>query len=303
MPTGPKPFQGYEEQADLLESRGMDMGDRADAVARLRQVNYYRLSGYWYPFRRLSNGVREDRFYDGTCFSDIIKLYEFDANLRAMTFACLAPIELTIRALLGHELGRVHACAHLEPISVLGPRAKGPEYARWLATYTAELNDSREDFVAHHHAKYGGVLPVWAAVEILDWGGLTRLFGFAERPTQNAVAGAFGLRAPQLESWLKSLNIVRNVCAHHGRLFNRSFALTPKLPAVGVYPGLDAAAPFNRTFGQLTLIQHLLRHHGIGRPTVLPKLMQAFPNVAGVPISHTGAPTEWTANPLWSTTS
>ena len=141
---------------------------------------------------------------------------------------------------------------------------------------------------------------MWAAVEVLDWGSLTALYGFSPRNVQDAVADAFGLSAPQLESWLKSLNIVRNVCAHHGRLFNRVFALAPRLPAFGRFPGLDAAGPFNRTFGQLSLIQHMLHEQGIGRPTVLPTLLRSFPVVRGVPISHTGAPHGWESISIWA---
>ena len=155
------------------------MGDRESAEATLRRVNYYRLSGYWYPFRKQAEGGREDDFYEGTRFSDVVSLYEFDARLRAATFAALVPVELAIRALLGHELGRVDPCAHLDP-ALLGPTARrGDRYSIWLEKYRRELRWSREDFVKHHDKKYGARLPVWAAVEIIDWGSLTHLFRFA----------------------------------------------------------------------------------------------------------------------------
>ncbi|MGK0722005.1 hypothetical protein [Leucobacter sp. W1478] len=41
-----KGYKTYEQQVDLLEGRGMDMGDREGAAEMLRRVNYYRLSGY-----------------------------------------------------------------------------------------------------------------------------------------------------------------------------------------------------------------------------------------------------------------
>lgn len=164
-----KAYRTYDQQVDLLASRGMDVGDRDRAVSVLRRVNYYRLSGYWYPFRRQVGGKRVDDFYPGTRLDDVVALYEFDARLRAATFSVLAPVELAIRALLGHELGRAHPCVHLDP-DLLGPTARqGDSYRRWRDGYELELDRSREDFVAHHHAKYGGVLPVWAAVEVLDW--------------------------------------------------------------------------------------------------------------------------------------
>lgn len=299
-----KAYRTYEEQVELLAGRGMTIGDRSKAIATLQRVNYYRLSGYWYPFRQQIGGHRVDDFYPGTSLDDVVALYEFDARLRAATFSVLAPIELALRAHLGHELGRLDPCAHLEP-TMLGPTARrGGSYKKWIDGYDLELSRSREDFVAHHHNKYGGRLPVWAAVEVLDWGSLTWLYGFAPRNVQDAVADACGLRAPQLTSWMKALNLVRNTCAHHGRLFNRVHTLSPKLPKVGVHPDLDAVSTdWARTFGQLTLIQFLLDRLELGRTTLLPAVMKSYPTVRALPITHMGAPTDWqNTSTLWAST-
>lgn len=296
-----KAYLSYDDQVDRLALRGMDVGDHDSAVGVLRRINYYRLSGYWYPFRQQIGGVRADDFYPGTRLDDVVALYEFDARLRAATFSVLAPIELALRALIGHELGRIDPCAHLDP-GLLGPTAqRGDSYSKWLENYDLELSRSREDFVGHHHQKYGGRLPVWAAVELLDWGSLTYLYGFAPREVQDAVADACGLRGPQLTSWMKSLNLVRNTCAHHGRLFNRVHTITPKLPRVGVHPDLDTAAKaWSRTFGALTLIQFLLDRLDLGRMTLLPAVMKSFPRVALIPLSHLGAERDWqTTSRLW----
>lgn len=297
-----KAYKTYAEQVGLLAGRGMDMGDPEAAVETLRKVNYYRLSGYWYPFRKLTPSGREDDFYSGTRFSDVVALYEFDTRLRATTFAALAPVELAIRALLGHELGGIDPCAHLDS-SKLGPTAQHDvQYSRWVERYEAERSQSREDFVEHHANKYGGRLPVWAATELMDWGSLTYLYGFSPRGVQDAVAGACGLRAPQLTSWLKALNLVRNTCAHHGRLFNRVHTITPRLPNVGRHPDLDAVSTdWSRTFGQLTLVQFLSDRLGVGRSKLLPAVMKSFPTVQIVPISHMGVPDGWQdASPLWA---
>ena len=101
---------------------------------------------------------------------------------------------------------------------------------------------------------------------------------------------------------MKSLNVVRNVCAHHGRLFNRVHTLTPRLPKVGVHPDLDAATTeWNRTFAQLTLIQFLLNRLELGRTRVLPAVVRTYPTVAALPLTHIGAAKDWeTASQLWA---
>ncbi|MCT1607543.1 Abi family protein, partial [Nesterenkonia massiliensis] len=266
------------------------------------RVHYYRLSGYWYPFRELTSAGRRDDFYPGTRFSDVVALYEFDTRLRAVTFAALTPIELAIRALLGHELGRIDPCVHLDASKLGATARQGDKYSKWVKRYEHERNQSREDFVLHHEQKYGGRLPVWVATELLDWGSLTYLYGFAPREVQNVVAGECGLSAPQLTKWLKALNLVRNTCAHHGRLFNRVHTITPKLPKVGLHPDLDAVnTDWSRTFGQLTLIQFLLDRLGVGRNRMLPAVIKSYPTVPIVPLTHMGVPEQWQdCSPLWS---
>ena len=135
-------------------------------------------------------------------------------------FTALTPIELAIRAHLGHELGRLDPLIHLDPykLGIKVRTLKEKKYNGWRRRYEHELKSSREDFVNHHKQKYGGNLPVWAATEIMDWGSLTYLYELSPRSVQNTISSQCGLNAPQLRSWLKALNIVRNICAHHGRL-------------------------------------------------------------------------------------
>lgn len=296
----PKPFRQYHEQVALLRERGMHVPDEDAAVRELRLVNYYRLSGYWYAFRETTGGARGDRFRPGTNLEDVLALHRFDERLRTTVFDALAPVELALRAALGHALGRLDPCAHLRP-DLLGPLARsGDGHRNWLERHRGEIARSREEFVEHHRSGYRGVLPVWAAVEVMDWGTLSRLLGFAPPSVQTEVSERFGLRAPQLTSWLRALNVVRNACAHHGRLFNRAYAIRPKLPPVGADRSLDTArASMNRTYGQLTLVQYLRVRSGLGTATQLTSVVRAFPSVSLVPFSDTGAPPGW-ETPVWT---
>lgn len=299
-----KEFKTYNEQVDILVRRGMDIGDRDEAIFLLQQVSYYRLSGYCYPFREFKNSSRADTFFPGTRLRDVVDLYRFDSRLRTATFTALTPIELAIRAHLGHELGSLDPLIHLDPnkLGVTVDTPKKEKYNSWRKRYDRELESSREDFVNHHKQKYGGNLPVWAATEIMDWGSLTYLYELSPRSVQNIISSQCNLTAPQLRSWLKALNIVRNICAHHGRLFNRVHAISPKLPAQGTHTDLDCInTDWKRTFGQLTLVQLLLDRLNVGNKKLLPTVVQSFPEVQIVPISHMGAPDNWqTASRLWS---
>lgn len=308
-PLPGKVFKTYEEQVELLRSRGMVVEDTDEAIQVLRSVNYYRLSGYWYTFREFKpdGSGRGDTFKAGTTFKDVVALYDFDVRLRAAVFTSLAPIELSMRALLGHELGRIDPQVHLRP-ELLGSTARksgstsvSPRFASWSQKYEGELKRSQEDFVNHHRERYGGQLPVWAAVEILDWGKMTHLYGLSPDAVREAIAAEVELTAPQLESWLKSLNIVRNYAAHHGRMFNRVYALKPKLPESHKQPELASLEPVkNRTFAQLALIQFLLAQLKVSNSKLIPAVMRTYPEVRIVPLSRMGAPSNWGAHPLFT---
>ena len=207
-----KQFKTYGEQVELLRQRGMRVNDPEHAEMLLARLNYYRLSGYWYPMRRFSqgDGTAQDKFVDGASFDLVVALYGFDEQLRHSVFIELDRVELAIRTKLGHELGRLDPLIYLDP-QRLNARARQRNkdgrsvHEVWLRKYQSALKASKEDFVAHHKSKYGGTLPIWAAVEIMDWGMLSYLYGMSPNIVRKRIAQPCDLTGPQLESWLKFL--------------------------------------------------------------------------------------------------
>lgn len=130
-----------------------------------------------------------------------------------------------------------------------------------MEKFKEAVNQSKEDFVQHHREKYAGELPIWVAVEVMDWGQLCRLFGMAPQAAQREVADACQLSVAQFGSWIRTLNVLRNLAAHHARIFNRSFDITPKLNGNPCFDGIREVK--NRAFCQLTLIQYLHRRLGL----------------------------------------
>lgn len=114
-----KQFKTHSEQIALLRERGMLIESDSKACRLLDQVNYYRLSGYWYSWRKLlETGERAGSFIAGTTLADVVAVYMFDCKLREAVFTCLAPIELSVRFMLGHELGHIGSFAHRHPDSL-----------------------------------------------------------------------------------------------------------------------------------------------------------------------------------------
>ena len=286
----------------------MRIEDRERAERALRTLNYYRLSGYWHTMREIGAdaGSGRDAFREGASFDLVMGLYEFDERLRAAILADLAPVELALRALIGHHLGKIDPLIYRE-VSQLGSVAKatckrgGTEHQVWMCRFDRALRESKEDFAAHYRKEYKSEVPVWVAVELMDWGMLSYLYRMAPEEVRDDVAEICKLSAPEMESWIKCLNILRNLAAHHSRVFNRGFSIKPKLSEDG---RLDIIRDVtNRAFGQLTLVRYLSHELGLPDRGRLPQVLALFPDNDLVPFSRLAAPPGWERHELWVPTS
>lgn len=99
-----KPHLQYPELVTLLRGRGLNVGSELNAVATLKRVGYYRLSGYLYPFRQIAEVGRGDRFVAGADFDSAVGLYDFDERLRSLLAEGLSIIEVALGARVAHVL-------------------------------------------------------------------------------------------------------------------------------------------------------------------------------------------------------
>ena len=200
--TYDKPHLTLDEQASLLQSRGMVL-DRDQAVKWLGMIGYYRLSGYWYPYRVLADGARTDQFLEATSLEQVVHLYDFDRRLKLLMLDALERIEIGMRCrVVGYTLGLRGPYAYLDPANFERKFARAPappkvepapqpadsdesaeqepapvsRYEEWLAKVDEAQVRSHENFVTHFMTKYDGRLPTWVVTELLDFGGLSVLY-------------------------------------------------------------------------------------------------------------------------------
>ncbi|QPK93614.1 Abi family protein [Actinomyces sp. zg-332] len=154
------------------------------------------------------------------------------------------------------------------------------------------LQKSREDFVLHHRTHYDGKLPIWVAVEIMDWGGLmSNLYSISPEKTRRLIAEQVYLSAPQLESWLKSLNIIRNYVAHHGRVYNRVFDIKPKLPRNEAWTIVKNQS--HKLFAIIVMIYYLHQKLELNNFEPIDSLIENFPGTSEEMTLFTGIPNDW----------
>lgn len=299
------------EQIELLTQRGMIV-DNDLAVQWLANVSYYRLSAYWYPARLVNlDGTRSDRLADGTTFDDVVALYEADRKLRAVVHDGMERIEIAIRTRVGELL-----CAD-DPLSYSDPARfrSNFDHAAWMdfAANRIARAGRRNTAIEHYRSKYGAQYPFWVLAEVLDFADLSRLFEGLPARDQRRIAEGLEIvvnlealsRNQQQKAkgqspfvrWLEQLTIIRNTCAHHGRLWNTSFAPAPTA-ALRTQDDFTRLPPgqSERIFGALIVMAHLLRVVSPGTTwpeKVADLLNEAFlPNPLVSPASM-GIPTGW----------
>jgi abortive infection bacteriophage resistance protein len=251
-----KPPLSFEDQAELLLSRGI-VGDRSLMIERLSVVNYYRLSGYWFPFRQPDNTFKKD-----TSFDVIWKRYVFDRRLRLLVIDAIERIEVTIRTQLAyHHSHRCHDPFAYANDSATLPGIDSIERARFLLEIENETTHSKETFVEHFRNKYGDLhqhMPVWMASEVMTFGCLLTFFRGSHPDIKKEIASIFHVHDIVLYSWLLALNVVRNICAHHGRLWNREMGIRPKIPKKSQLWHTPVEVCNDRIFGILTICKYCL---------------------------------------------
>ncbi|MDY2777511.1 MAG: Abi family protein [Collinsella sp.] len=225
-----KPFLTFEEQADLLISeRGM-VADRDVLIRHLQDVGYYRLSGYWHIHKK--NG--SDEFWEGTTFERVWETYVFDRQFRLVVLDAVERVEVYMRTQLAYLLAEQTSPFGFLEMSGL-PRLKPENYDRFMKKCHEAYTRAKagEPFAKHFDEKYGDLHdlpPYWVLVNLMDFGMVVTLYKGAPVFVRGRIAGDLGVSAKVLDSWLVTVNTVRNICAHHGRLWNRTIGNPPMIP-------------------------------------------------------------------------
>ena len=206
------------------------VADRATLIKRLSMVNYYRLSAYWHPFR-ISNDPN-DRLIAGTTLDVVWEHYVFDRQLRLIIIDAIERAEVAVRA----QLVNLHALEYGPFGYLLKSTLPGitiDNHQRLLDRLHTEEKNSRETYVAHYRSKYDNeiALPLWIACELMTFGNLFTLFTGLKTKHKKTLAKRYGLNVPVFGSWLKTLNQVRNLCAHHARIWNRVYGIQAIIPS------------------------------------------------------------------------
>lgn len=294
-----KPSVSIADQIALLESRGLVVPDHAKAAHCLQHISYYRLRAYWLPFEDAAPGDGNHQFKAGASFDDVLALYVFDRRLRLLVMDAIERIEVSLRGSWAHHLAMKYG-----PHGYLDPSHydRADHYAKAFTTLIEEIERSKDTFIVHYRTKYSDPEhpPIWMTAEVMSLGQLSKWLGNLKlRADRQAIAKPYGLDEKVLVSLAHHLTYVRNICAHHGRLWNKQFTVTMTVPnSPGSLKLAMNSASARRLYNTLAVVGYLV---GIVAPgsqwrRQLIELINSCPLADETAI---GFPTNWRNLPAW----
>lgn len=311
-----KPPLNYTDQVKLLESRGLNIGNKKRAERLLANVSYYRLSAYMLPYKVCNHGIVQDQFRPGTTFDMVYDLYKFDRKLRLLLFDAIERIEVALRTQIVYQLSLKYGSHWQDRQDIF----RTPRQCRRRdgTTFTDDVfrdiqehiqdqlrNNRSETFIQHYRSTYDTPTnpPSWMSVEIMYFNQLSRICeGLKQRADVVGIAKYFGLPPKQFLSWLHALNFIRNLCAHHARLWNRDMNIVPeKLDFARTLTWISNPNTVrrNKVYYTLCMINYLLQT--VNTRSSLKKrlktLLQQYQHV--IDLSSMGFPTNWESEDMW----
>lgn len=287
-----KPSLSVEKQIEHLKIKGLVFEDETRAERYLNTISYYRLSGYFLPFKK------NDSFLPGTTFDQILQLYIFDRKLRLLTLDALERIETAFKAYLINEMSLV-AGAHW----YLNPQNFSSKFnhnglIKILKKETGHNSPQKQSRACrHYYSKYDTpeFPPIWVVAEVLSLGTFSMFFQrLADPNIKKKIAKPFSLNPKVLSSWVHSITSTRNICAHHSRLWNKTFAITP----IKANKYKQQLTENSKYFAQAIVIQDLLLSIS-NNPSWSQRLYDLLQECPLDIHTNMGFQRDWEKDPLW----
>lgn len=206
----------YDDQIGILKSRGLIIDNKEFAKSILKNIGYYKLSGYYKFFYKDLREAKEKQFKEGTKFEDIYKLYILDKELRDLLFSVMSDIEISFKSNIAYITSNKYGVEVWKDGRVL------PDAVRLFIK--RELDKSNKNKIIRHHIDhYEGKYPIWVVMEILSFGTVSKMYqGLPVDDKKDIAKVYYNHKHQYIEQWMESITNLRNKCAHHERIIGES---------------------------------------------------------------------------------
>jgi len=291
-----KQHKTFHEQLEILKQRKLTIPNDSYALSKLQHINYYRLSAYFLPFTHPKDGDKKDIFLQGSTFEDIVQLYYFDTELRKIIFEAIESIEIYFRTQITYF--------HTQKYDSLGYLKKenfevSQEFFNdVIQNLKSETKRSKEIFIKHFKSKYKTTdLPLWVVVEVISFGTLSKIYSMLKTDEQKEVISQLkGINNKVFKNWLHSLSVVRNICAHHSRLWNKTLGVKFGVPRkLNEFKDIKS----DKLFFVLSTIEYILTSIGEDEIDFKSKIKALIAKYPKVNLESMGYTQNWEQNPIW----
>lgn len=216
-----RPVTTVSEQLDILIRKGLIVPKRQDGIKLIREVGYFRLKGYCLAYL----DADFNQFQANVTIDVIREAYRFDGELKSLLLLTCQHLEIHLKAVMGRILSSIYAPVLPANAFFRKSAADGWREAMALAYQRAR---PREVYVEYYLKRYQQV-PIWVDLELSTFGNASRLFASLKLSAQKKIASEYGIRPKYLRNWFHELTNIRNICAHHSRVFGRHLPIQFKL--------------------------------------------------------------------------
>lgn len=288
-----------EEQIDLLESREMLFRDIAKAPHFLANISYYRLKGYWWE---MQEDFEDHIFQEDVYFEDVIDLYNFDRHFRLIVFNAIERIEIALRTKLIYHMSLSYGAEWYLDETHFHSKYHFDEF---IEKIEKDIEQSSEEFIVKHYDNHPDEEPEsWKALEVITLNTLSKLYNNIkpQLPEKSKIANEFGLNSNKdLSSWLRTITFIRNLIAHHSRLWNRvmvnkySWPNNSRFPLLSYFPDEERRKKIFPILSAIIYMNDIISP-GNNLKQELFGLVNQFPNT---PLYKMGFPPKWKEEPIF----
>ena len=304
-----KDSRSIQEQIDLLKHRGMIIEDENFARLHLSHISYYRLKGYWWDMQKDKN---QHIFIEETRFENVISRYLFDKELRLILFDAIETIEIALRTKVIYYLSQAYGGLFYTNKCLFVNESL---HKQNIEDLMSEFMRSGEVFIKEYKRKYGEweegkcisltqQPDAWVIFEVATFGTLSKIYKNLSHqlPEKAKIANDFGLNIhTELSSWLEAISYLRNIIAHHSRVWSRNMVKRPmdiKNPkGIWLQNPLSEFAK-KKPYLIITAMLYLCNAINSG-DTYKSKIISLMNDNPDIPIYKIGFPSRWEQELIW----
>lgn len=211
-----KTYKTNEELIDYLESKGVIIKNKQDALYKIERFTYYSIINSYKRFFKDNN----NKYLPNVTFNEIYSMYVFDKNLKYIMLKYALEVETIIKSLIANQISKIYGIKKYLDLANLDYNSKLKHKEKLLKRIKEEIknNYNSHTAVTHYIDKYGYV-PPFVLTKVLSFGVISSYYGLLKQSDRQAISKYFKISDKLLKQILKNLTSIRNISAHSDRLF------------------------------------------------------------------------------------